>query len=642
MEDGKWEHEVRQLSETNRLLRRKIQEQRGREERLRESEARLRAFLDLAPNSFIVLGLDGRVIYLNPAFTDIFGWTLAELEGKRLPFVPPELETETRGKFKELLQSKTILHDETMRLTKDGRILDVIIKAVIYSNAKDEPAGILAILRDVTREKRMERNNEAMHRISMALPEYPDLEGLLDYVSSEIKRLLSAESALVILLDEEKEELFFVGSDHDNKTIRKRLKEIRFRLDQIAAGKVIKTGKPIVVNDTSKHHILYPERDKSLGFHVKNFVQTPLRSKDRIIGVLCAINKEDETFGQEDVVLLDMIGGTVALSIENARFSEEIKNAYREVASLNRAKDKVIHHMSHELKTPTSVLIGSLKTISKKMTNLPEETWKNAMKRIKRNLDRIVEIQMETEDIIGERQYKTRDLLLLMIDACTDELETLVSEEVGEGPIVDRLRQRVEDLFGTREMVSEKIVLDEFVRERLDVLAPMFSHRQVEIISSTEPTQPICMPKDPLQKIIDGLVKNAIENTPDEGKIDVIVQKKVNGPELVVRDFGVGITEENQMRIFEVFYTTQETIDYSSKKPFDFNAGGKGLDLLRMKVFSERYNFKITMVSSRCRFIANGYNNCPGRISNCAFCTNNEDCYRSGGTTFSIYFPQAL
>lgn len=642
MEDGKWEHEVRQLSEANRLLRREIQELRGRGERLRESEARLRAFLDLAPNSFIVLGLDGRVIYLNPAFTDIFGWTLAELEGKRLPFVPPELETENRGKFKELLQSRTILHYETMRLTKDGRILDMIIKAVIYSNAKDEPAGILAILRDVTREKRVERNNEAMHRLSMALPEYPDLEELLDYISSEIKRLLSAESALVILLDEEKEELVFVGSDHDNKAIRKRLKETRFRLDQIAGGKVIKTGKPIVVNDTSKDHILYPERDKRLGFHVKNFIQNPLRSKDRIIGTLAAMNKEDGTFGQEDVVLLDMIGGTVALSIENARFSEEIKNAYREVASLNRAKDKVIHHLSHELKTPTSVLIGSLKTISKKMTNLPEETWKNTMKRIKRNVDRIVEIQMETEDIIREKQYKTRDLLLLMIDACTDELETLVSEEVGEGPIVDRLRQRVDDLFGTREMVSEKIVLDEFVRGRLDVLAPMFSHRQVEIISSTEPTQPICMPKDSLKKIIDGLVKNAIENTPDEGKIDVIVQKKVNGPELVVRDLGVGITEENQMRIFEVFFTTQETIDYSSKRPFDFNAGGKGLDLLRMKVFSERYNFKITMVSSRCRFIANGYDNCPGRISNCVFCTNNEDCYRSGGTTFSIYFPQAL
>ncbi len=68
-------------------------------------------------------------------------------------------------------------------------------------------------------------------------------------------------------------------------------------------------------------------------------------------------------------------------------------------------------------------------------------------------------------------------------------------------------------------------------------------------------------------------------------------------------------------------------------------AGGRGADLLRMKIFSERYDFRIDMKSSRCGFIPQTSDICPGRISECDFCETEEDCYQSGGTTFSI-FPQ--
>ena len=46
----------------------------------------------------------------------------------------------------------------------------------------------------------------------MALPEYPDLEELLDYITGVIKRLLDTQGALVILLDEERKEFFFPGA----------------------------------------------------------------------------------------------------------------------------------------------------------------------------------------------------------------------------------------------------------------------------------------------------------------------------------------------------------------------------------------------------------------------------------------------
>ena len=80
---------------------------------------------------------------------------------------------------------------------------------------------------------------------------------------------------------------------------------------------------------------------------------------------------------------------------------------------------------------------------------------------------------------------------------------------------------------------------------------------------------------------------------------------------------------------------------YSSKRPFDFNAGGKGADLLRIKIFSERYGFKVDMDSTRCAFIPNESDICPGDISKCGFCNDEEDCFNSGGTIFTLYFPSA-
>jgi len=178
------------------------------------------------------------------------------------------------------------------------------------------------------------------------------------------------------------------------------------------------------------------------------------------------------------------------------------------------------------------------------------------------------------------------------------------------------------------------------LRERIEALKARFTHREVEIVTDLEEGAPfIRIPSDVLQKVVDGLIRNAVENTPDEGKIEVNARKRGKGIEFVVHDYGVGITEGNQRRIFEGFFVARNTMAYSSQRPFDFNAGGKGADLLRMKIFSERYKFKIKMTSSRCKFIPQESDICPGRISRCAFCNSKEVCYHSGGTVFTLFFP---
>jgi len=608
------------------------------QEALQKSEHRYRTLLDFVPYPIVVFTPDGRVTYLNPSFTEIFGWTLEELEGKTIPYVPEDLQEETKHQIERLMKEKVIYRLETQRLTKDGRRLDVVLRAAVFSDENGAQSGELVLLRDITHEKRIARNTETLLKVSLALQEYPDLEELLDFISNEVKELIKAETALVVLLDEERKEFFFKALAHDDDFTKQRVKEIRFPCDQGVSGRILKTGKPLLVEDMSKVTDFQVVVDREAGMKTRSLIAVPLRSYDRIIGVLCALNKKEGVFDQMDLELLNMIGGTVSLSIENARFADELKKAYQEVSSLNRAKDKVINRLSHELKTPLSVLSASLTILSKKLAKLPKKTWEPTITRARRNLDRLLEIQYQVEDIIRERRYDTGQMLFGLVDQCADLLEALVAEEVGEGPIVERVKARVKELVGSKESKPEKILLHEKIPEILSDIEPKMAHRDVEIVPYLERVSPIMIPPDVFSKVFEGLVRNAVENTPDQGKIEVLLKEKGFRVELTIKDYGIGITEENQRQIFEGFFMTQDTLDYSSKRPFDFNAGGKGADLLRTKIFSERFNFHIAMSSNRCVYLPKDSDNCPGAINKCRFCTHVEDCYESGGSEFSLYF----
>jgi len=622
---------IRELKETQRRYEHEF-------EAKRKAKRRTRNLFDFVPYPMVVFSPTGKVTYVNPAFTHVFGWRLEELIGRKIPYFPPGYEKEAEETFQRVKENADATI-ETQRMTKDGRILDVIIRGQLSSQNADDNPGELFILRDVTEERRMERINETLFQISRALPRYPVLEELLDYITDEVKRLLNTEGAVVGLFDEDLKYISFLGAAYDDRSAQRQIKTVRRPANKGVMGRVLRTGEPAMVADTRKDPDFTHELDAAIGFHTDNLLIVPLEGGESIIGILTAINKKAGTFDEKDQKLLTMITGTVALSIENARYAKELTLAYEEVAGLNRAKDRIINHLSHELKTPASILLGSLVILSKKLKALPEKKWEATFNRAKRNLDRIVEIQYQVEDIMRDREYRPHTVLSIMVDQCMDELESLVAEKVGEGEIVKWLRKRLESEFGPRESKSKEIHLNHFVAERLAALGRNFAHRNVHINSHLEEDVHIYMPPDVMKKVIDGLIKNAVENTPDEGRVDLFVANRQESALLTVRDFGVGIVPEDRKRIFEGFFSTQETMEYSSKHPFDFNAGGKGADLLRMKVFGERYGFQLNMISTRCCFLEQPGTSCPGNIDLCEHCHNLDDCINSGGSSFTVLFP---
>jgi signal transduction histidine kinase len=141
-----------------------------------------------------------------------------------------------------------------------------------------------------------------------------------------------------------------------------------------------------------------------------------------------------------------------------------------------------------------------------------------------------------------------------------------------------------------------------------------------------------------LRDVIDGLVRNGIENTPDGGRVTISLEERGEQVLVHVTDSGVGISSENQQYIFDGLFHAEDTELYASRLPYEFGAGGKGLDLLRMKVYGERFGFSLSMKSTRCCHLPGDKDACPGDISNCSACRTPADCDESGGTTFTLTF----
>ena len=101
------------------------------------------------------------------------------------------------------------------------------------------------------------------------------------------------------------------------------------------------------------------------------------------------------------------------------------------------------------------------------------------------------------------------------------------------------------------------------------------------------------------------------------------------------------MTAETQRLIFGNYFTAYEPMQYSTRRPYDFKAGGKGLDLLRMQIFAERYGFSLRMDSSRCRHLPTEPDECPGEVESCRYPAGPAHCPETGGTAVTVMFRAA-
>ncbi len=136
-----------------------------------------RSLIDSTPDAVVVYDLGGFVRYLNKAFTHTFGWTFEEVQGRRIPFIPDSEREITGVAIRRVVEAgESVCGLDTMRLTKDGRLLDTHLSASRYNDHAGKPAGTVVILRDISDRKQTERElvqaRKAAERASRAKSEF--------------------------------------------------------------------------------------------------------------------------------------------------------------------------------------------------------------------------------------------------------------------------------------------------------------------------------------------------------------------------------------------------------------------------------------------------------------------------------------
>lgn len=380
------------------------------------------------------------------------------------------------------------------------------------------------------------------------------------------------------------------------------------------AGFCFQTGEVINLEDAYRDPRFNKEVDAHTGYYTRSLLCMPLYNKSGLrLGVVQLLNKKEGIFTEEDEAFLKTFGNHASVFIEMAQLQKArivaLEQSRRELDRLNRVKSKALAHLSHELRTPLAVVQGKLRLLKRRLQMNPSPFGEEELFDIlERHLNRLLDIQQETDKII--RSYQG--------------LEGSYSRD---------------DLDRFRPISFQPIMFFPFAEGILEKVRERAKHRDIQF--QLEGEKDLCVDMAPhiLEDILGGLLKNAVENTPDGGKVRILLEKRGERVLLKVQDFGIGITEENQRHIFDGLFPTQEIELYASKRPYDFNAGGKGLDLLRMKVYGQRFGFDLSVESRRCIYLPTDRELCPGKISLCPHCRGPEDCQTSGGSIFNVSFP---
>jgi two-component system cell cycle sensor histidine kinase/response regulator CckA len=144
-----------ELEQRVKELEKEARERQRAEEALRESEKKYRMVLEACPDPIVAYNVEGAVIYLNPAFTHVFGWAQEELLGKKIDYVPEENWPETQMMIDKVLAGESFSGIKSCRYTKQRKILDVSISVATYLDRNGVPIGSVHTLRDITERKRL-------------------------------------------------------------------------------------------------------------------------------------------------------------------------------------------------------------------------------------------------------------------------------------------------------------------------------------------------------------------------------------------------------------------------------------------------------------------------------------------------------
>lgn len=348
----------------------------------------------------------------------------------------------------------------------------------------------------------------------------PDL--LLQTILDTAAELLECSDVSILLYDERAEELRFAAATGTNK---EQLEEIPVPLDSSIAGTIFTENRHLVINNVEQDPRHYDEVGEQIQYQVDSLLGVPMRIKDRVTGVIEALNKQGGEFTEFDVSLLLVVASQAAISIHNAQLIQALQKANIELSQADKLKRDLMSVASHELRTPLGNILGYA-------TLLHEEAAQQNKPLAESILRASTRLRAVLDDMANMNLLYTGEADLDLVPTTLQAVLDIAEEEV-------------------RNIFHE-------------------DYQEIEYDLPAEPIQLfVDLPK--LSVVFVNLVENAIRFTPPEGEIKLKARQESDKVVIELSDTGQGIPEEELEKIFDVFYQKE---DHMTRR-----YGGLGLGL---------------------------------------------------------------
>lgn len=384
----------------------------------------------------------------------------------------------------------------------------------------------------------------ALYQIARQANTSLNLQERLDSIVVLLKEMLGCRACSIALLEPNTGSLEIrAAAGIESKWKR----DFRLRLGEGVAGRVALDGAPIYVPDTMAvgDFIFF---DPS----VRSLLTVPLSVQQRIIGTLTVDSDRPNAFREADERLLTIAAAQIAVAIENARLytslesrAKSLTEALAELQTMDRLKDEMVQNISHELRTPLTFIKGYVELL------------------LAGDAGPLTPEQREQLQIVADKANAvTRLVSDIMFLQQADELLA------GKSPVsLAAVARRVARVFASAAESAGLIVVEEL----------------------PENLPPVAGDESRLMQVFDCLLSNAIKFSPNGGKITVRVEDAGAMVRASVSDQGIGVSPQDQERIFARFYQ----VDGSARRRF----GGLGLGLAIAKRIVEAHGGRIWVES---------------------------------------------
>ncbi|NUU74201.1 ATP-binding protein [Paenibacillus xylanilyticus] len=140
---------IRNLGHYTNRLKQMYEENRAVKEHLE-------SIINQTADAIHITDLDGKVLRVNRAFEQLYGWRSREVENRKLKIIPPEAEEEMKEQHAQLVEGLSITSNETVWMKKDGTRVEVSVSTAPVRDELGEITALISVSRDITSRNRME------------------------------------------------------------------------------------------------------------------------------------------------------------------------------------------------------------------------------------------------------------------------------------------------------------------------------------------------------------------------------------------------------------------------------------------------------------------------------------------------------